>query len=195
VHDLSLSLAFLFEVRTETTADLQNVLEAATTESSTFPSTKTAITLLVTHASLCIFWALLAGQPRDDWLDLPFVTIMGINQYCINPVITITIIFAFVLQAQTASQIQGPSTLDLITLVLQIFIFLALAVSWPLRFRVPQNLYLRADVWWLEAWYPLVGWACVNSAIVAVGQSIVLYAVCVAENRTVLVGERQALLP
>jgi hypothetical protein len=168
-------------VRTEKTADLQNVLEA-TTESKIFPSNKTAITLLVTHTSLCVFWALLAGKPRDDWLDLPVVTIMGINQYCINPVITITTIFAFALQVQTASQIQGPSASNQMTLLLQIFVFFTLAVSWPHRFRVPRNLYLRADVWWLEVWYPLVGWACVNNAVIAVGQSMVLYTIHRAES-------------
>jgi hypothetical protein len=163
-------------------------------ESIAFPSNKAAATLLLTHASLCIFWALLAGQPRDDWLDLPFVTIMGINQYCINPIITITAIVAFSLQARTANQTRGRSSLNQMSLALQIFVFLALAVSWPFRFRVPRNLYLRVDVWWLEVWYPLVGWTCVNSAVIAFGQIIVLYAVFRVGSGAEMGEERQALL-
>ncbi|KAH8726132.1 hypothetical protein GQ44DRAFT_680393 [Phaeosphaeriaceae sp. PMI808] len=149
---------------------------------SAFPSNKSAVTLLIIHASLCIFWALLAGQPRDDWLDLPFVTIMGINQYCTNPLITIATGVASALQASTASRTQGSSALDQSTVLLQAVVFLGLAVSWSFRFRVPQNLYLRVDVWWLGVWYPLVGWTCVNSAVVAVGQGVVMYVTSRAES-------------
>lgn len=50
----------------------------------------TAVTLLSGHAALCMFWAIVAGTPRDDCLDLPFVVIMGINHACIKPLITVT---------------------------------------------------------------------------------------------------------
>jgi hypothetical protein len=67
-------------------------------------------------------------------------------------------------------------------------------VSWPFRFRVPRNLYLRVDVWWLEVWYPLVGWTCVNNAVIAFGQIIVLYAVFRVGSVAETGEERQALL-
>ncbi|KAJ4375997.1 hypothetical protein N0V83_001277 [Neocucurbitaria cava] len=166
-----------------------------TTNVRTFPSNKTVVTLLTLHASLCVFWAILAGQPRDDWADLPFVTIMGINEYCINPVITIATGVAFALQAGTARETQGPSALNQTTLLLQAVVFLALAVSWPFRIKVPQNLRSQGNLWLLQDWYPLVGWTCINNAVIAIGQGIVLYAASRrADSGVEPEGERQALL-
>jgi len=120
---------------------------------------------------------------------------MGINQYCINPVITIATVVAFALQAGTARETQGPSALNRTTLLLQAVVFLALAVSWPFRFKVPQNLRSGGNLWLLEEWYPLVGWTCINSAVIAIGQDIVLYAASTtADNGVEPDGERQALL-
>ncbi|KAF1947620.1 hypothetical protein EJ02DRAFT_507475 [Clathrospora elynae] len=168
---------------------------ATRTNDSTFPSNKTAVTVLTLHASFCVFWAILAGQPRDDWLDLPFVTIMSINEYCINSVITIATVVAFALQAGTAREAQGPSALNRTILLLQAVFFLALAVLWPFRFKVPQNLRSQGNVWLLEVWYPLVGWKCINNAVIATGQGIVLYAASRrADSGGGLDGERQALL-
>lgn len=160
-------------------------------------STKTAATVLTVHASLCVFWALLAGTPRDDWLDLPFVSIMGVNQYCINPIITVTTIFAFFLQAGTTKDAQGPSSSSRTVLLLQAIVFLALAMSWPLRFQVPLNrrTYYRGDWYFLEEWYPLVGWACVNNAVIAIGQGVVLYTASTRlDNGAASSGERQPLI-
>lgn len=164
-------------------------------EDNSSPSTKTAVTLLTLHASLCVFWAILAGQPTKDWLDLPFVTIMSLNYYCINPIITIATGIAFVLQVSTTRETQGPSALNHITLLLQAVVFLALAVSWPFRFKLPQELRSQSDLWLLDEWYPLVGWTCVNNAIIAIGQGFVLYAAFGRGNSGVEpIGERQALL-
>lgn len=166
-----------------------------TTSDSTFPSNKTAVTLLTLHASLCVFWAILAGHPRDDWVDLPFVTIMGINEYCINPIITIVTGVAFALQAKTARESRGLSALSRTTLLLQTVVFLALAVSWPFRFKVPQNLRSQGSLWFLREWYPLVGWTCINNAVITMGQGIVLYAASRrAESGVAPAGEREALL-
>lgn len=100
---------------------------------------------------------------------------MGINQYLINPVISIATAMAFVVQQGTTRDLQGPSALRRRTLLLQALVFLALAVSWPFRFKLPQDL-ARDDNWWLaNEWYPLVGWTCINNAVIAVGQGILLY--------------------
>jgi hypothetical protein len=92
-------------VRAKTQTDLQHGSPSppaiGTDNNAPLPSNKTAINLLITNAGLCIFWALLAGKSREDWLDLPFVKIMGFNQYWINPIITFTTIIAFALQACT----------------------------------------------------------------------------------------------
>jgi hypothetical protein len=171
------SVVFLLVVRARALFKLQNGPTTLTTKDDTFPSNKTAITLLALHASLCVFWAILAGQPRDDWLDLCFVTIMGINQYCINPFITIVTGIAFALQADTTRDTQGPSALNRRTLLLQAVVFLALAVLWPFRMKVPQNRRLWSLLSFLREWYALVGWTCINNAIIAIGQgSVLLYA-------------------
>lgn len=135
-----------------------------------------AVTLLALHAALCIFWAILAGKPRKDWLDLPFVVIMSINYAGINPLITIATGIAYWLQASVTGASQTRSALSRMTLVLQIITFSALAVLWPVRFRLPQRL-KGTSLWLLLDWYPLVGWPCVNNALIAVGQCIVLHAV------------------
>ncbi|KAF2825178.1 hypothetical protein CC86DRAFT_419012 [Ophiobolus disseminans] len=167
----------------------------ATTCDSIFPSNKTAVTLLTLHASLCVFWAILAGHPRDDWADLPFVTIMGINKYWINPIVTVATGVAFALQAGTAKKRRGPWVLSRTTLLLQVVVFLALAVSWPFRFKVPQNLRSQGNFWLLKEWHPLVGWTCINNAVIAVGQGIVLYAATRrVDSGVASAGEREALL-
>jgi hypothetical protein len=164
-------LAIVLVVRTRARIGLQH---GTTTGDDTWPSNKTAIALLVLHATLCVFWAIVAGRPRDDWLDLPFVTIMGINQYCINPVITIMIAVAFAFQVDTIKETRGPSALNPVTLFLQAVVFLALAISWPFRMKVPQNRTFYDKLSLLEEWYTLVGWPCINNAIIAIGQGIVL---------------------
>ncbi|KAH7082472.1 hypothetical protein FB567DRAFT_531325 [Paraphoma chrysanthemicola] len=194
-----LFLAFLLVTRThEQAASLNPSISAAMTtdgDDHASPSKKTAITLLVVHASLCIFWAILAGQPRDDWLDLQFVTIMGINQYCINPIITITTAIAFALQFEMAQASQGRSALNSTTMLPHIVVFSALAISWPFRFKVPLNLRSEGSMWLMTEWYPLVGWTCVNTAISAIGQAAVLYAVLRGlTGRARLGSEREALL-
>lgn len=185
-------------MRTRAQSDPQNVLTMTATietDGRTFPSKKTAITLLTLHATVCVFWAILAGQPRDDWADLPFVTIMGINEYCINPIITIATAVAFALQTGTTRETQGPSALSRTTLLLQAVVFLVLAVSWPIRFKVPQNLWTQDDLQLLQVWYPLVGWTCINNAIIAIGYSIVQYAASSRVNSSAGQDrEREALL-
>lgn len=148
-----------------------------TTTDRTSPSARTAVTLLAVHAALCIFWAIVAGKPRNDWLDLPFVVIMSINYACINPLITVATGVAYWIQASAAGASQNRTALSRMTLVLQIITFSALAVLWPVRFKLPQKLKGSSSLWLVSDWYPLVGWPCVNNALIAVGQCIVLYGV------------------
>lgn len=144
------------------------------------PSTKTAVILLIVHAALCVFWAFLAGKPSNDWIDLGFGVIMSINYAVINPLITLATGVAFGFQATATGETQNPNALSRRTLVLQISIFLALAVLWPFRFRV--SMYVRdPSLWLLVDWYPLVGWACVNNALISIGSCVVLY---VGSDRT-----------
>lgn len=141
-----------------------------------------------------MFGALLAGQPRDDWLDLPFVTIMSVNEIIINPLITVTTAIAFALQVATTRAAQGPSALSRMALLLQAATFLVLAVLWPFRFKMPRNLSHSRGVWVLDEWYPHVGWSCINNAIVAVGECIVLYTAAKDNSGMQSVGEEQSLL-
>jgi hypothetical protein len=182
-------VAFLLAARARTQVDSQNGSTTTQTDSA-FPSNKTAITLLTLHASLCVFWALFAGTPSRDWLDLHFVGIMGFNQYLINPIITIATGIAFAHQARETTR--GPSALNRTALLLQAIAFLALAVSWLFRFQVPQRREERGFLWLLQVWYPLVGWACVNNAVNAIGHAFVVYAASGSGGAPD--GERQALL-
>lgn len=144
--------------------------------SDTSISAKTTIALVFGHAVICIAMALLIGVPSDDWLDLPFVTIMSVNNICINPVITAAEVIAFVLQIKQSRAAQGLRALDTTTLLLQAAIFFALAILWPFRFTMPERLTYSDGLWLIKEWYPHVGWASVNSAIIGIGQYLVLYA-------------------
>ena len=169
------------EATTEETTDpaieetTERMTEQSTDPVATAPSARTTVMILALHAALCVFWAILAGKPTRDWLDLPFVVIMSINYACINPLFTIATGVAFWLQARANGATQNRSALSRTTLVLQIIVFLTLAALWPFRLRLPQNL-KQSSPWLLFDWYPLVGWACVNNALIAVGQCIVLHA-------------------
>lgn len=157
----------------ETTEQTPDPTADPTSTGKASPSTGTAVVLLALHALLSVFWAVLAGKPSRDWLDLPFIVIMGFNFAIINPMITIATLVAYGLQAIETLATEKRAALSRSALVLQIIVFLALAVLWPFRFKLPQDL-RESDTF---EWYPLVGWACVNNALIALGQSIVLYAV------------------
>jgi hypothetical protein len=73
-----------------------------------------------------------------------------------------------------------------------------LAILWPFRFKMPSELGRPEDGWaWVVyVWYPNVGWTCVNNAIVAIGQYVLLYIMAGADasSEHSPMGERQALL-
>ena len=138
------------------------------------PTPRTAYTLLTLHAALCVLWAYLAGTPTTDWIDLPFTGVMGLNAYIINPIVGLLTIYAMKLQIDTARDTEGGLVLTQFTMGLQALVFVALAVSWPFRFKVPQNLALRMGrEWWVQEWYPLVGWVYLNNGVTGIGLGIV----------------------
>ena len=151
-----------------------------------------ALILLILHAILFLFSLRVGGRPQS----LVFLSITGINADVANPLTTISTAIAFMHQASTMWMSQGPSVLSKTTLVLQVATFLALAVSWPFRLVLPENLWhLGEQPALLMEWYPWVGWACVNNAVVAIGQATVLYVALRLDGRsTQSASERQVLL-
>jgi hypothetical protein len=121
------------------------------------------------------------------------------------PIATILTVAACALQASRSSKFIATSkpsgntstnALSRKTLVLQMLTFLALAILWPFRFRMPSTLVRPGWEWLVYEWYPNVGWLCVNNAVIAVGQYGVLYVLAggYASGNQRITGERQALL-
>jgi len=162
----------------------------------------TATALILLHAALSIAFALAAGKPARQLNNIAFLVIMSANNYIAIPVSTTATVAAFAYQARhSGGELAGSGTsssnaLSTHALALQGIVFLALAILWPFRFRLPRNL--RAGEWWVVTeWYAQVGWACVNNAIVAVGQFLVLYTGSCADSDgagSLDGGERNALL-
>lgn len=139
------------------------------------PSARTAVLVLAIHALLSVGWAVFAGIPDTSWYDFPFGIIMFVNYFFINSLITVSTGVAYGLQAYSTAQVPpGRSALSRTALIRQIILFFTLAVLWPIRFPAPVRTRYD-DPWLLMIWYPLVGWACVNNALIAAGQCIVLY--------------------
>jgi hypothetical protein len=145
-----------------------------------------ATALLVLHAIFAVASILVAGKPAKYFNNIPFILIMAFHTDVVNPIATSSTMVACALQASRSSKfvatsrLSGTSCANSIsgkTLVLQMFTFLALAVLWPFRFKMPSELGSPEDGWeWMAyVWYPNVGWTCVNNAIIGVGQYIVLY--------------------
>jgi hypothetical protein len=171
---------------------------------------KTALFCILVHAAVSIFLAVIAGRPTDDWdwIDrLIFGIMFFANNYIAIPLSTLAICVAFAYQARESSSCTRVSAggtsragsrgaLSTRALALQGIVSLALAVAWPWRFGFPRNL-SEGGWWFVTVWYPLVGWACVNSFAAAVGQVSVLYVVTRAGSdggADSPSGERRALL-
>jgi hypothetical protein len=166
-----------------------------------------ATALLVLHAIFSTALILVAGKPAKYFNNIPFILIMTFHTDVANPIATIFTVVACALQASRSSKFvatrrsSGTSSANALsgkTVGLQMFIFLALAISWPFRFKMPSELGRPEDGWaWVAyVWYPNVGWTCVNNAIVAIGQYVVLYVLAGgdASGNNSATGERQALL-
>ena len=84
-------------------------------------------------------------------------------------------VVAFFFQARAMPPVGRPNVLSKWTLGLHFFTFLVLAISWPFRMKLPPNMWkLGSKPTVLLEWYPWVGWACVNNAILAIGQGSLL---------------------
>jgi hypothetical protein len=164
-----------------------------------------ATALLVLHAIFAVAFILIAGRPAKYWDNIAFLFIMGFHTAVTNPIATILTVVACALQASRSSKFiatsksSGNDSTDALsrkTAVLQMLTFLALAILWPFRFRMPSKLVRPGWEWMVYEWYPNVGWPCVNNAFVAVGQYFVLYVLAGGNARggQSAVGERQALL-
>jgi hypothetical protein len=147
-----------------------------------------AIALLVLHAIFAVAFILIAGKPAKYWDNTAFLLIMSVNTAIAMPIATIA--------TSKSSGNNSTNALSRKTLVLQMLTFLALAILWPFRFRMPSKLVCPGWEWIVYEWYPNVGWPCVNNAVVAVGQYFVLYVLAGgdASSDHSAVGERQVLL-
>lgn len=146
----------------------------------------TAVALILLNAALSGAFALIAGKPAGRLNNIAYLVIMSFCNAIASPFATIITIVAFAFQVNRSSQLvaagrtsrtRPPNALNTQTLALQLVIFLALAISWPFRLNLPSNLGSPEEGWeWmLYEWYPMVGWPCVNNAIIAIGQYVVLY--------------------
>ena len=128
--------------------------------------------------------------------DIVFNIIRNLNAGIANPILTLLGVVAFIIQARVTWRTQELDALSELTLALQVIIFLLLAVSWPFRLILPPNMWsLGHQPAILLEWYPWVGWACVNSAVVAIGQATVLYVACQSRHSaSSSVSERQHLV-
>jgi hypothetical protein len=125
---------------------------------------------LILHVLLFVFSIFLGGRQ----LDIVFNIIRNINAGVINPLFTLIAAVSF-FQACVMLPVGEPNVSSKWTLGLQCFTFLLLAISWPFRLILPPNMWeLGAKPAILLEWFPWVGWACVNNAILAIGQGIML---------------------
>jgi hypothetical protein len=144
-------------------------------------------TAFVIHIALVLLSVPFTGEPED----FTFSLVRFVNFMIIQPTLAILLVTSYVLQASLTSKRHDPGTLSKQTLALQGAVFLALAIAWPFRLILPTNMWtlprFRPAV--INAWYPIVGWACVNSALSAVGSAYVLYYSSQAASETVRAGE------
>lgn len=144
------------------------------------------------HLLSFIFFAAVGGRPQDTILNI----IRNINAAIVNPIFTLLAVVAFFFQASVTWPARDLGVLSKPTLVLQFATFLLLAVSWPFRLILPSNMWrLGSKPAVLMEWYPWVGWACVNNAVMAIGQGAMLFTVSRGvDGKTRLAGEAQSLL-
>lgn len=153
----------------------------------------TAVALILSNAALSGAFALIAGKPAGRLNNIAYLAIMSFCNAIATPFATIITIVAFALQVNRSSHLVAasntsracpPNALNTQTSALQMVIFLALTILWPFRLNLPSDLGNPEEGWkWmLYEWYPIVGWPCVNNAIIAIGQYVVLYAMAGADT-------------
>lgn len=150
-----------------------------------------AVLLWILHIVLFILSVEIGGRPQD----VVFNIIRNINARVINTLFTLITAVAVFIQARAMpDQLMGWSQW---TLGLQSFTYLILAISWPFRLILPPNMWqLGSKPVLLLEWYPWVGWACVNNAILAIGQGMILFLSIrrVPDGNLSLANERRPLL-
>ncbi|KAJ6783247.1 hypothetical protein PWT90_07493 [Aphanocladium album] len=150
-----------------------------------------AVLLWILHVVLFLLSIPIGGRPED----IIFNIIRNINAGIINPLFTFIAAVAVVIQARAMpDQLMGCSHR---TLGAQSLTYLILAISWPFRLILPPNMWeLGPQPALLYGWYPWVGWACVNNAILAVGQGVMLFLSInrVADGHSSLADERRPLI-
>lgn len=153
-----------------------------------------AVLLWILHIVLFTLSVPIGGRPQD----IVFNIIRNINAAVINPLFTLIAAVSIFIQARAMpampDQLMGWSQW---TLGLQSLTYLILAISWPFRLILPPNMWqLGSKPALLLEWYPWVGWACVNNAILAIGQGMILFLSIsrVADGNSSLADERWALL-
>lgn len=150
--------------------------------------------VLILHALLFILSVVAGGRPQD----VVFNIIRNINAGIVNPLFTLIAAVSFFFQARVMPPAGQPNALSKWTLSLHFFIFLILAICWPFRLILPPNMWkLGGKPAILLEWYPWVGWACVNNAIMAIGQGIMLLLYtsrAESDNNITFTDERQSLL-
>lgn len=115
-------------------------------------------------------------MPKGPVDDLAFNLMRNLHAVIANYVFTFLLTMSFLFQVHIMPSYGQTNALSKWTLALQSFTFLLLAISWPFRLILPPNMWehgLKPAV--LMEWYPWVGWACVNSAIMAIGQGVLLF--------------------
>ncbi|RFU26465.1 hypothetical protein B7463_g9859, partial [Scytalidium lignicola] len=157
----------------------------------TILSKRVAVLLWILHIVLFTLSVAIGGRPQD----IVFNIIRNINAAVINPLFTLIAAVTVFIQARAMpDQLMGWSQW---TLGLQSFTYLILAISWPFRLILPPNMWqLGSKPALLLEWYPWVGWACVNNAILAIGQGMILFLSIsrVADGNLSLADERRPLL-
>lgn len=93
----------------------------------------------------------------------------------IDPLFIFVTILALLIQSRIMSPSDEVIILSEWEFSIQLFTFLLLAISWPLKLVRPHTLRKPGPQSAIFlGWHPWLAWACVNTAILAVGQGIML---------------------
>lgn len=169
---------------------------AQTSSRRAFLSGWTPLILLLIHAVLFFLYPPFGGSGND----YAFFLISGFDYYIVNPLTTISIAIAVAQQARMTWKHRCEPALSPTALASQAVLYLVLAAAWPYRLALPHNLWSWETIsleWIYSEWYPMVGWACVNNAVLALGQAAVLFVwyyrrdsgVCVVEEERPLLAQ------
>lgn len=123
--------------------------------------------VLVCHMLALLAAALWLDSEHQGWQLLEFV----LFNFCVmKPVMLLLAIIAAAVQVTVAQRAPAVSALSTAAIKSQAVLYTLLAIAW--LFRMPA-LDTR-DEWDAILWYPLQGWPCVNNALLAVQQVVIL---------------------